>query len=155
MPLSIRRATPADAPVIVEFNRLLAEESEGKALDRKILAPGVAKALADASKALYFVAEEEGAILGQTMVTFEWSDWRDGWIWWIQSVYVERQVRQRGVFRALFDHILATARKQGDVVMIRLYVEEENVKAHKTYERLGMQRSGYFVLERPVGEEPT
>src|SRR5437870_5428809 len=100
MPLLIRRATPSDAPVIVDFNRLLAEESEGKNLDLKILTPGVAAALADEGKALYFVAEDEGTLLGQTMITYEWSDWRNGWIWWIQSVYVRREARNRGIFRA-------------------------------------------------------
>jgi ribosomal protein S18 acetylase RimI-like enzyme len=148
MPLSIRRATPADAPIIVEFNRLLAEESEGKNLDLNVLRPGVAKALADERRGLYFVAEDEDGILGQTMVTYEWSDWRDGWIWWIQSVYVRREARQRGIFRSLYEHIVQTARQQRDVVAIRLYVEEENLAAQKTYLRLGMQRTGYFVLER-------
>lgn len=148
MPLVIRRAKPADAPVVVEFNRLLAEESEGKNLDLKVLTPGVAAALADERKALYFVAEEEGTILGQTMITFEWSDWRNGWIWWIQSVYVRREARQRGIFRALYDHIQAAAKAEGTVKAIRLYVEEENVAAQKTYLRLGMTKSGYFLLER-------
>ena len=147
MPLAIRRATPADAPTIVEFNRLLAEESEGKVLDSAVLACGVAKALADPHKCRYFVAEDAGTILGQTMVTYEWSDWRDGWIWWIQSVYVQPEARQRGVFRALYEHIRATARQEG-VVGIRLYVEDHNQRAHETYYRLGMKRAGYFVLEQ-------
>jgi ribosomal protein S18 acetylase RimI-like enzyme len=148
MPLTIRRATPADAPVVVEFNRLLAEESEGKILDLTVLRPGVQAALADEHKALYFLVEEDGVVLGQTMLTFEWSDWRNGWIWWIQSVYVQRAARRRGVFRALYEHILQTARREPSVVALRLYVEEENVAAQQTYERLGMERSGYFVLER-------
>jgi ribosomal protein S18 acetylase RimI-like enzyme len=148
MPLTIRRATPADAPVIVEFNRLLAEESEGKALDLAILTPGVRAALADERKAFYFVAEDGDDIVGQTMLTFEWSDWRNGWIWWIQSVYVRQAARKRGVFRALYEHILQAARDDPEVIGIRLYVEEENVAAQQTYQRLGMDRTGYFVLER-------
>lgn len=147
MPLVIRRAKPADAPVVVEFNRLLAEESEGKNLDLKVLTPGVAAALADERKALYFVAEEEGTILGQTMITFEWSDWRNGWIWWIQSVYVRPEARRRGVFKALYEHVVQSARTAG-VVGLRLYVERENHVARKTYDRLGMGPTGYIVLER-------
>ncbi|MBY0522645.1 MAG: GNAT family N-acetyltransferase [Gemmataceae bacterium] len=146
MPLAIRRAVPADASTIVEFNRLLAEESEGKVLDLALLRPGVAAALADPHKCLYFVAEEEGRIVGQTMVTYEWSDWRNGWIWWIQSVYVRPEARRLGVFRALYEHIRQTARQEG-AIGIRLYVEEDNKRAHETYYRLGMVRSGYFVLE--------
>jgi ribosomal protein S18 acetylase RimI-like enzyme len=147
MPLAIRRATPADAPTVVEFNRLLAHESEGKTLDIDVLSRGVRAALADAHKCLYFLAEEGGVILGQTMITYEWSDWRDGWIWWIQSVYVRPEARKHGVFRALYQHIRETAKREG-VIGIRLYVEDNNKRAHETYYRLGMERAGYFVLEQ-------
>ena len=148
MPLEVRPATPADAPVIVEFNRLLAEESEGKALDRALLAAGVAAGLADPHKALYFVAEEGGRVLGQTMITFEWSDWRNGWFWWVQSVYVRPEARRRGVFRALFEHVVAAARRDPQVIGLRLYVEEENRLAQQTYARLGLSRTSYHVMER-------
>jgi GNAT superfamily N-acetyltransferase len=147
MSLAIRRATPADAPTVIEFNRLLAEESEGKILDTAVLTPGVDAALADPHKCIYFVAEEDGRILGQTMITYEWSDWRNGWIWWIQSVYVRPEARQRGVFRALYAHIRQAAQGEG-CVGIRLYVEDNNQRAHETYYRLGMKRAGYFVLEQ-------
>src|SRR5438128_1422996 len=123
MSVTIRRATPADAAIVAEFNRLLALESEGKTLDPAVLHPGVAAALADARKALYFVAEEADQVVGQLMITFEWSDWRNGWIWWVQSVYVRSDARRRGVFRALFDHALQTARQDAEVVGLRLYVE--------------------------------
>jgi GNAT superfamily N-acetyltransferase len=148
MPLTIRRATPADAPVLVEYNRLMAEETEGKALDRVVLSAGVQAALADPGRALYFVAEDAGTIVGQTMVTFEWSDWRNGWIWWIQSVYVPREARRRGVFRALYEHIRQTARGSPQVVGLRLYVERDNEKAQQTYLSLGMERTGYLLLEQ-------
>jgi GNAT superfamily N-acetyltransferase len=148
MPLAIRRATPADAAVIVDFNRRLAEESEGKTLDRSVLARGVAAGLADPRKALYFVAEEDGAVLGQIMITTEWSDWRNGWMWWIQSVYVRADSRRRGVFRALFDHVYQTARNDPEVVGLRLYVEQDNHVAHQTYGRMGMEWTRYLVLER-------
>ena len=97
MPLSIRRAVAADLPIIVDFNCRLALESEHKTLDRAVLTPGVAAALTDEAKARYFVAEDEGRVVGQTMLTLEWSDWRNGWIWWIQSVYVHPDARRRGL----------------------------------------------------------
>jgi ribosomal protein S18 acetylase RimI-like enzyme len=148
MSLSLRRAGPADAPVIVAFNCLLAQESEGKALDPAILGPGVAAGLADPRKALYFVAEDGSLVVGQVMVTFEWSDWRNGWMWWIQSVYVRPEYRGRGVFRALFDHVHHAAVADPEVIGLRLYVEEENHSAQQIYLHLGLGRTGYFVLER-------
>lgn len=145
--LTIRRATPADAETVVEFNRLLAEESEGKTLDRSLLEPGVAKALSDPNKGLYFLAEDGGKIVGQTMVTFEWSDWRNGWFWWIQSVYVAPDARGRGVYRALHESVLAEARADGGVCGVRLYVEHENRAAQATYAAVGMRPARYVVYE--------
>lgn len=148
MGLHIRRATPADAEVIIDFNRLLALESEGKVLERTLLAPGVSAALADPNKALYFLAVDGDTIAGQTMITFEWSDWRNGWFWWIQSVYVRPEFRRQGIFKRLYEHIADSARRDPGVVGIRLYVERENVAAQQTYARMGMERTGYFVLEK-------
>ena len=144
----VRSATPADAAVIIEYNRRLAWETEGKALDPDILAAGVRAGLADQHKALYFVAEEDGALAGQLMLTREWSDWRNGWIWWIQSVYVRKEFRRRGVFRALYQHVLDSAARDPEVIGIRLYVEAENHAAQETYTRLGMVRTSYGVFER-------
>jgi ribosomal protein S18 acetylase RimI-like enzyme len=148
MPLALRRAAAADAPVIVEFNRLLAKETEGKTLDPAVLTPGVQAGLADPHKGLYFVAEDEGAVVGQVMVTYEWSDWRNGWIWWIQSVYIREAHRGRGVFRALYEHVHQRAAADPTVIGLRLYVEEHNHRAQEVYRRLGMEKAGYFVLER-------
>jgi GNAT superfamily N-acetyltransferase len=148
MSLTLRRAAVADAPTITAFNLLLAEESEGTRLDPAIVAAGVAAGLADPDKGLYFVAEEKGQLLGQLMVTREWSDWRNGWLWWIQSVYVRADARKRGVFRALYEHIHATAVADGHVIGIRLYVEKDNQAAQRVYEHLGMTESGYLVMER-------
>jgi GNAT superfamily N-acetyltransferase len=148
MPLSIRRAGPADAAIITEFNRLLAVESEAKTLDAAVLSAGVAQGLSDASKSVYFLAEEDGAAVGQMMYTTEWSDWRNGWFWWIQSVYVRPQARRRGVFRALFEHVHQAAREDGQVIGLRLYVERENHVAQKTYQNMGMEPAGYLVFER-------
>ena len=110
MTIAIRAATPADVETVCEFNRLLALETEGKALDRELLRSGVAAVLADANKGVYYLAHDQGKILGQTGLTYEWSDWRNGWFWWFQSVYVVHQARRSGVCAALFEHIGQAAR---------------------------------------------
>ena len=148
MPCTVRPATLADAATIIDFNRLLAQESEGKALDPELLGPGVRAGLIDSNKGRYFIAEDAGAIAGQMGITYEWSDWRNGWFWWIQSVYVRREQRRRGVFRALFDYVQAAAKNDPTVIGLRLYVERDNVAAQRTYRSLGMAEPGYFVLEK-------
>jgi GNAT superfamily N-acetyltransferase len=147
---TVRRAAAADAAVLVEFNRLLARESEGKELDPNVLAAGVAAGLADPQKAEYFVAEDPqgGGVLGTLMLTREWSDWRNGWLWWIQSVYVRADARRRGVFRALYEHVYRAAAADPTVIGLRLYMEQANEAARQTYLRLGMSPTGYVVLQR-------
>ena len=148
MPLTVRRATPADAPTIVEFNRLLAEESESKTLDLDVLSAGVAAALADPAKGPYFLAEHDGELVGQMQVTYEFSDWRNGWFWWIQGVYVRPDARRRGVFRALYHYVAEAAKREADVIGLRLYVERDNERAHQTYLKLGMAWTNYLFMER-------
>ena len=147
MNLIIRPAQVTDANVICEFNRLLASETESKHLDPAILKTGVAAMLADAHKGRYFVAVTGEAIVGQLGVTLEWSDWRNGYFWWIQSVYVAKTARRHGVFRALYDHLLREARAQADVIGVRLYVEHNNLVAQATYRKMGMAMTGYQVME--------
>jgi GNAT superfamily N-acetyltransferase len=147
MPLAIRRADPGDIVVVAEFNRLLAWETEAKTLDPAVLARGVARLLADPAKGFYLVAEADGRVVGQLMATFEWSDWRDGWFWWVQSVYVRDEYRRQGVFRALFAELVRRARNAGDVIGLRLYVENGNTRAHATYDQLGLKDAGYSVRE--------
>jgi GNAT superfamily N-acetyltransferase len=108
----------------------------------------VAAGLADPGKALYFLAEQDGQVLGQLMLTREWSDWRNGWFWWVQSVYVRPECRRRGVFRRLFGHVEQLARRDSEVIGLRLYVDNSNRAAQETYARLGMRPAGYFVLEK-------
>jgi len=152
MPLSIRAAQVADVRLITEFNVLLAAESEGKSLDRTLLEPGVLAVLQDPAKGRYFLAHDGPDVLGQMMITYEWSDWRNGWFWWIQSVYVRSEARRRGVFTALFEHVLESARRDGGVIGLRLYVEQANSRAHQTYEKLGLHFTTYQVMERyPLG----
>jgi len=148
----IRAARWEDWPTIAEFNTRLAFESEHKRLDPEKIGPGVQALLNDPTKGRYFVAEDGagGPVIGQIMHTFEWSDWRNGSIWWLQSVFVTPEYRQSGVFRALFEHLVQLA-EQEKVLGVRLYVERDNTRAHKTYEKLGLSDAGYFVMERWFG----
>jgi GNAT superfamily N-acetyltransferase len=147
MPLIIRPAVPADAGTIVEFNCRLALETESKTLNGPTITRGVQALLADPAKGFYTVAEDGGAVIGQTLITMEWSDWRNGWFWWIQSVYVQAEHRSRGVFTALFEHLKAKAIAQGDVIGIRLYFEKDNHKAKAVYQKLGLTDTDYGMLE--------
>ncbi len=150
MTFLIRKATEEDIPLIVDFNQRLAEESEGKRLDPEIIGRGVKRALGTPSLCQYYVAEDQGNVVGQTMITYEITDWRDGIAYWIQSVYVAQNHRGRGVFRSLYDHICTEARKAGDVRLVRLYVEVENQTAIATYEKLGMYRAAYHMYEASI-----
>lgn len=143
----IRAAVPSDWETIVEYNLRLAMETENKTLDRETVIQGVKALLDDASKGRYFVAVHEEQIIGQLMHTREWSDWRNGDIWWLQSVYIAAEFRRRGVFRRLYRHLETEAQNSPDVVGLRLYVEVENLAAQETYRNLGMIQPGYFVME--------
>jgi GNAT superfamily N-acetyltransferase len=145
--MNIRLATPQDVAVVTDFNLRLAAETEQLQLDPTTVRAGVAAVLADAHKGRYFLAEIEGRIAGQLMITYEWSDWRNGNLWWLQSVYVHPDFRSRGVFRALFAHLTSLARARPDVAGLRLYMHHGNDPARRTYERVGMQRAGYEVFE--------
>jgi len=157
MDTRIREAAPADLPVIADFNVRLARESEGLGLNVARVEAGVAAILRDPARGSYYVAEVAGAVAGQLMITYEWSDWRNGNIWWIQSVYVKPEFRRAGVFRALFNHVQSLARARKDVCSLRLYVHAENTRASQSYERLGMTRTQYEVFEldlRKDGAQP-
>jgi GNAT superfamily N-acetyltransferase len=108
---------------------------------------GVDAVLRDPAKGLYFVAEAEGEIIGQVMITYEWSDWRNGNLWWLQSVYVKPEFRRLGIFRRLFEHLRKIALEQKDVRSLRLYMHAENTRARQSYEKLGMKRTQYEVFE--------
>lgn len=144
---AIRRATASDRDAIVAFNTQLALESEGKRLDPVLLRRGVAEVLEDVHKGLYFLAAEGDTIIGQIMITFEWSDWRCGWFWWIQSVYVHPDHRGAGVYRALFEHVKRAAESRDDVCGLRLYVDGENTTAMRVYDRTGLVPAGYQMRE--------
>lgn len=146
----VRAAVPADEAAIVDFNCRLAWETEHKQLDHATVTLGVRAALADQHKARYFVATVDGAVVGQMMHTREWSDWRNGDFWWLQSVYVLPEYRGRGVFRLLFEHVRQLAQTTPHVVGLRLYVEQDNSAAQAVYQRLGLLAAGYRVLELPL-----
>ncbi len=145
--IRIRRATPADAAFIVQSNAAMALESEGRALDEELLLPGVTAALSDESLGFYLIAEIDGSPAGQLMVTCEWSDWRNGMFWWIQSVYVRPEYRRRGVYRALHRHVEEAARAEGGVCGLRLYVEQDNAVAQRVYREMGMEQTRYYMYE--------
>jgi len=145
--LMIRAAHPSDAGVIASFNAAMALETEHKQLDPALLCAGVEHAIAEPEAARYFVAEVAGQIVGQLMVTMEWSDWRNGVFWWIQSVYVHPEFRRLGVFKALYRQVEQAARQRKNVCGLRLYVERENDHAQAVYQRMGMKDAGYLVFE--------
>lgn len=147
MNLTIRAAIPADADTIAASNVAMALEAEHKRLDPAIARAGARAAFADVGRGRYFLAEVDGRVVGQLMITYEWSDWRNGVFWWIQSVYVDPVARRQGVFRALYAHVEALAKADGGVCGIRLYVDRDNRRAQETYRRCGMHDGGYLVME--------
>ena len=145
--LNIRQAGVEDGETIARFNAAMALESEGVSLDRATLRAGVDAALTDEAKAFYLLAEAGAEPVGQLMVTTEWSDWRNGWIWWIQSVYVKPEARRQGVYRRLYQRLTDLANARDDIRGMRLYVMRENWTAKRTYEALGMSHSHYDLYE--------
>ena len=146
MPIVIREADPDDAARIVLFNQAMARETEGRELDRKVLGKGVDALLKDPARGRYFVAVKGEEVVGQVMITTEWSDWRNGLVWWLQSVYVSKRHRREGVYRRLHDHVREAAISE-KVLGIRLYVERDNLAAQETYLALGMLASQYLMFE--------
>lgn len=145
--IEIRQAVSADVETIVDFNLALCRETEKRDLDRVTVSEGVRRFISEPARGRYFVALIAGEVVGQTAHTFEWSDWRNGEIWWLQSVYVHPLHRSRGVFRALFEHIRQQGEADAECCGIRLYMERENENARGSYLRLGFCETGYEVLE--------
>ncbi len=148
--MNIRIANFADAASLIEFNQAMALETEGKRLDAAILQSGVEAIFANQDKGFYVVAEDNGKIIGGLMITFEWSDWRNKWFWWIQSVYILPEARAKKTYSRLYDFVKEKARTQADVCGFRLYVERENAHAQKVYEKLGMTGSHYLMYEEMI-----
>ena len=125
----------------------MALETEGLSLDEARVRAGVGAVLANDSLGFYLVAEIDGNPAGQLMITYEWSDWRNGLWWWIQSVYVRPEHRRKGVYTALHRHVAEAAQAAGGVCGIRLYVERDNTTAQQVYESLDMYRTRYQMYE--------
>jgi GNAT superfamily N-acetyltransferase len=140
-------AVPEDAAAIVEFQIAMARETEDLELDRDICTEGVAAVFADSRHGFYLVAEQDGKVVASTMITYEWSDWRNGVVWWIQSVYVTPEARGRGVYKGLYAYVQELANDDDNVRGIRLYVDKRNTGAQQVYAKLGMNGEHYQVFE--------
>ncbi len=171
LPITIRQAAPADADTLAAFNAAMAEETEGKRLEPAVIGRGVRRILREPALGRYYVAEMAGwhgpgsepevatgertamrslpvaPIIGQLLVTFEFSDWRDGLFWWIQSVYVRPEARRLGVYAALHRHVEREARASGGACGLRLYVDKRNTRAQQVYRRLGLVPTEYDLYE--------
>ncbi len=146
MTIIIRDAIRSDIDFLVECNAAMALETERKALDRAVLTRGTQAVFDDPRRGFYLIAERDGESVGCLLITFEWSDWRDGDWWWFQSVYVLPHARRGGVFRALYHEVERRARATPGVVGLRLYVERDNAHAQRTYESLGMEEEPYKIF---------
>ena len=144
--ITIRVAKPNDLASLVNFNQLMASETENKMLDQETLTQGVGNLIKDSNKGFYLVAESNHQVIGSLMVTTEWSDWRNATFWWIQSVYVVPEHRRKGIYAKLYSYVKTLAEKQ-NICGFRLYVEKDNEIAQKTYQSLGMMESHYLMFE--------
>lgn len=145
--IKVRSATAAEAGRIAGFNRALALETEGLALEEKTVAAGVVALMGHPERGFYLVAEVAGAVAGCLLITYEWSDWRNRMFWWIQSVYVKPEFRGRGVYTALDGKVRELAAREGNVCGFRLYVHKGNARAQEVYRSLGMEETAYLVYE--------
>ena len=144
----IRSASPDDISDIAQFNIAMAQETEERQLDPETIQSGVSGVIQNHAHGFYLIAERDQVAVGSLLITFEWSDWRNGTLWWIQSVYVKPEHRRTGVFKALYDAVIARARAAKSVRGIRLYVEQENLDAQSVYQKLSMQKTPYQMFER-------
>ena len=145
--MNIRRAVPSDSKALAEFNTSMARETEGIELIPSVIGSGVKAMIENPQMGFYLVVEDEGKIQASLMVTTEWSDWRNGLFWWIQSVYVNQQYRRQGLYRKLYEHVKSLAEAENHVCGFRLYVEHDNHIAQKTYRTLGMDETSYKMYE--------
>lgn len=142
----IRKATPEDAAVIIDFQQKMAWETEQMTLIPDIIFKGVNAVFTDSARGQYWVAEDKGNIVASLLITYEWSDWRNNSVWWIQSVYVLPEFRRTGIFRSMYQYIKNEA-DENNIAGLRLYVEMNNSKAQNTYEALGMKSQHYKMFE--------
>ena len=143
----IRRARSDEFKILAEFQQTMAKETEGKTLDANLLMQGINAVFRCPSKGFYIVAENRKKVVGSLLITYEWSDWRNSNIWWIQSVFVSSESRRKGVYRALYSYIYQQASSDNTIGGIRLYVDRDNTVAQQTYSSLGMAKSHYEMYE--------
>ncbi len=145
--ITIRKATIADIPFLVAFQQKLAQETENVTLDNVILHKGMQAMFDDPSKGFYNVVEDNGVVIGCHMITYEWSDWRNGLVWWLQSVYVIESYRKQGIFKLMYENIVRIIQNDPSLIGLRLYVDKTNARAMKVYESMGMNGEHYTVYE--------
>jgi ribosomal protein S18 acetylase RimI-like enzyme len=145
--LRYREGLPSDAADIIDFQIAMARETEDVDLEREITTKGVHAVFADPSHGRYFIAESGGRVVASLMITYEWSDWRNGMVWWIQSVYVIPEFRRQGIYAALYRHVKSMVDAEPSIRGIRLYVDDRNKSAQEVYTRLGMNGEHYKVFE--------
>ncbi len=145
--MEIRKARIEDLEILVDFQYKMALESENLELDKSVLRKGISGAIADDAKAMVYVAQENNQLVASLMVTFEWSDWRNGWVWWIQSLYVIPEFREKGIFRQMYSYLQNIVNLREDVKGIRLYVDQSNVRAQRVYQAIGMCGEHYTTYE--------
>jgi ribosomal protein S18 acetylase RimI-like enzyme len=147
--MEISTGTYNDIEAITGFQIAMALESEGTVLDSEKVRNGVTAVIEDESKGTYIVARTEDRPVASLMITREWSDWNNGWYWWIQSVYVMTEYRGQGIFRAMYTKVIEMAKEQ-NIAQVRLYVDRHNTKAQKVYQKLGMEECHYLMYEASV-----
>jgi len=150
---TIRMAGPEDGVCLAEFNRTMARETENRELPEAVIKAGVSHLLEHPEYGFYIVAEVGGRVAGCLLITYEWSDWRDGLFWWIQSVYVHPDFRRQGIYRRLHTFVREQARQRGGVCGIRLYVEKDNQAAQNAYATLGMLKTPYLIFEETFSRQ--
>jgi GNAT superfamily N-acetyltransferase len=148
--MEIRKARKDDIDALIGFNEAMAFETERKRLFTGTLRKGVEAVFDDPQKGFYLVAEDAGRTIGGLMVTFEWSDWRNGWFWWIQSVYIDPEYRGQKIYSQLYEFVKREAAAAGNICGFRLYVEKENAHAQTVYVKVGMEETYYLMYEEKL-----
>jgi len=145
--VEIRKGQRRDSGRIIEFQMRMAKEAEGLKLDRETVTEGVRGVFEERSRGTYWIAEQDGEILGVCLVIPEWSDWRNGTVLWIHSLYVVPEARGRGIFKKLYEHLKKQVEESEELMGLRLYVDKKNRLAQEVYERLGMSKEHYELYE--------
>ncbi|HEY5919450.1 MAG TPA: GNAT family N-acetyltransferase [Chryseolinea sp.] len=145
--ITIQKALPNHIDILIDFQQRLAYESEGVRLDASTLREGMEAMFDDPAKGLYYIARDGNEVVGCHMITYEWSDWRNGMVWWLQSVYVKESHRKKGIFKMMYDNVISIIKKDPNLIGLRLYVGKSNERAMKVYSAMGMDGSHYTVYE--------